>query len=270
MGNDSIIDSDVIEGEVIEVIESELTEKDPTDISTNEDNNEIIDAISKEDAQTLTKDIQSTTTVLYVLLKKAHDTKAWLSLGYKSWTEYIEKEFDFSRARSYQLINQANVIEEINEASGVPLYITEREARDIKKRLPEITEILEKDVKNAGLSDEEAEAKAREILEDEDKDNIDNAADFESNSHAGSDEQEPEEDNSMYTTPSNDQLNANLSEDDKFYYENLLVTLKIFESMPNATLFGEKLKNSSENKKDLIKLAESSFSWITQLLDEIE
>lgn len=259
MENVKVIDNDdIIEGEVIEIVEGELVTKD----------NEVIEALSKEDAQTLTKDIQSTTTVLYVLLKKAHDTKAWISLGYKSWTEYIEKEFDFSRARSYQLINQANVIEEINEASGVPLYITEREARDIKKRLPEITQILEKDVKDAGLSDEDAEAKTREIIED-DKENIDNSDSFESNSHAGSDEQESEEDNSI-NTPSNKQMNASLSEDDKFYYENLLVTLKIFESMPNATLFGEKLKNSSENKKDLIKLAENSFAWITKLLDELE
>lgn len=258
-------------GEIIKHIDSDGEPiEDPVEISASQDNQEVIEALSKDDAEKLTKDIQATTTALYILLKRAHDTKAWLSLGYKSWTDYIESEFEFSRARSYQLINQANVIEAIDDASGVPLYITEREARDIKKRLPEITQILEKDVKDQDLSDEEAEAKTREIIDNEEnKEDIDNASNFESNSHADSDEQEGEDDNSMYT-PSNAQLNANLSEDDKFYYDNLIVTLKIFESMPNATLFGEKVKNSSENKKELIKLAESSFSWITQLLDEIE
>lgn len=250
----------------IEIIDSQA------DIEIVSEDSELVEVISKDEAEKLTKDIQSTTTALYVLLKKAHDTKAWISLGYKTWTEYIEKEFDFSRARSYQLINQANVIEEINNASGVPIYITEREARDIKKRLPEITESIKKDVKDAGLSGDDAEEKVKEIIENEDKKNIDNAEGqddgFKSNSHAESDYQEKEEDNSVHK--SNKQLNATLSDDDKFYYENLIVTLKIFESMPNPTLFGEKLKNSNENKKELTKLADSTFSWITKFLDELE
>ena len=127
--------------------ETEIIEVSGVEIVDETDKLEVLEVLDKDAAKQLTKDIQSTTTALYVLLKKAHDTKAWLSLGYKTWTEYIEKEFDFSRARSYQLINQANVIEEINDASGVPLYITEREARSIKKRLPEITEKL-KDMKS--------------------------------------------------------------------------------------------------------------------------
>ena len=129
------------------------------------DTNEVEVIMSKEQAAELTSDIQSTTSALYILLKQAHDDKAWVALGYKSWASYVEGEFDFSRARSYQLINQANVIEEINQASGVSVYITEREARAIKKRLPEITEKLEKNVKDADLEQAEAEAKAREILD---------------------------------------------------------------------------------------------------------
>lgn len=232
---------------------------------------EIIEVIPKEEAEKLTKDIQSTTTALYVLLKKAHDSKAWLSLGYKSWTEYIEKEFDFSRARSYQLINQANVIEEINDASGTPVYITEKEARDIKKRLPEITKKIKENVKDAGLEGDEAEGKVKEIIEDEQKRNIDNAEEmnsFESNSHAESDYQEPEEDNALYT--SNKQLNANLSHEDEQFYENLLISLKFMEELPNPTLFGEKIKNCNKNKKELAKLTENAFSWLTKFMDELE
>lgn len=244
------------------------------------DNQEIIEApIDKEEAKKLTEDIKSTTTALYVLIKKAHDTKAWMSLGYKSWTEYIENEFDFSRARSYQLINQANVIEEINNASGVPLYITEREARDIKKRLPEITEQLEKDVKDADLSEEEAEERAREIIEEskDNKNDIDNADNYQEEGNGGSsgsgdgwdnpEDYEPKEDSSPAFS---DNGGYSLTDEDRFYYENLLVTLKIFESMPNAVLLGEKLSKSGENTKELVKLAEESHDWITKLLNEVK
>lgn len=232
---------------------------------------EIIEVIPKEEAEKLTKDIQSTTTALYVLLKKAHDSKAWLSLGYKSWTEYIEKEFDFSRARSYQLINQANVIEEINDASGTPVYITEKEARDIKKRLPEITKKIKENVKDAGLEGEEAEGKVKEIIEDEQKRNIDNAEEmnsFESNSHAESDYQEPEEDNALYT--SNKQLNANLSHEDEQFYENLLISLKFMEELPNPNLFGEKVKNCNKNKKEIIELGDNSLEWLTKFMNNLK
>lgn len=261
ISNENVEEVSVVEYEVIESQEVE--------------GQEILDIqLSEEEAKQLTQDIQSTTTALYVLLKKAHDTRAWLSLGYKSWTEYIENEFDFSRARSYQLINQAKVIEEINAASGVPLYITEREARDIKKRLPEITERLKEDVKDAGLSDEEAKEKVREILDDDggsnnedDKKNIDNAANFNGNDDGWDDPdsfQEKEKDNVDYSN------SHNLSDEDRFYYENLLVTLQIFDSMPNAAILGEKIKKSGQEKEKLIKLAEDSIDWINQLLNHVK
>lgn len=260
---------------VVEVNPEDVTVIENKDITIVE-SQEVVEApLPREDAERLTKDIQATTTALYVLLKRAHDTKAWISMGYNSWTEYIEKEFDFSRARSYQLINQANVIEEIHEASGTPLYITEREARDIKKRLPEITERLERDVKEAGLTGEEAEEKVKQIIEGEEdkRENIDNANSYKGDSKGGGDGwDDPEDfDEGEDTSPGySDNGGYSLSDDDKFYYENLLVTLKIFESMPNASLFGEKIKKSNGNRKELIKLAEDSHEWITKLLGQIK
>lgn len=236
------------------------------------ENHEVELIMSREKALELTSDIQSTTSALYVLLKQAHDDKAWVALGYKSWASYVEGEFDFSRARSYQLINQANVIAEINEASGVPLYITEREARAIKKRLPEITEKLEKGVKDADLEQEEAEAKAREILDgihDEDKD-IDNA-DYETDNEEPSPiVVEGEEEVEQYRAPEDNRTKRHLNDDELFYLENLLITLRIFESMPDASEFGKTIKESTYGTKELSKLSENAFAWITQLLDEIE
>lgn len=232
---------------------------------------EIIDApLEEEAARKLTEDIKSTTTALYALLKKAHDTKAWLSLGYSSWTEYISKEFDFSRARSYQLINQANVIEEINEASGLNLYITEREARDIKKRLPEITKRLKEDVKNSDLDESEAEERAKEIIKDE-KENIDNSKDYDKSGDDGWDDPNNYEDGDEEGSPAFDENNNyNFSKKDRHVYENLIVTLKIFETMPNPVLFGEKIKNSNVDGKELNELAHKSIDWITKLINEIK
>lgn len=231
---------------------------------------EVIDApLEKSAARKLTEDIKSTTTALYVLLKRAHDTKAWLSLGYSSWTEYISKEFDFSRARSYQLINQANVIEEINEASGLNLYITEKEARDIKKRLPEITKKLKEDVKNSDLDESEAEDRAKEIIKDE-KENIDNSEGYDKSGDDGWDDPNNYEDGDEEGSPAFDETNNyNFFEKDRHVYENLIVTLKIFETMPNPVLFGEKIKNSNVDGKELNELAHKSIDWITKLINEI-
>lgn len=232
---------------------------------------EIVDApLEKNAARKLTEDIKSTTTALYVLLKRAHDTKAWLSLGYSSWTEYISKEFDFSRARSYQLINQANVIEKINEASGLNLYITEREARDIKKRLPEITKKLKEDVKNSDLDESEAEERAKEIIKDE-KENIDNSKDYDKSGDDGWDDPNNYEDGDEEGSSAFDENNNyNFSEKDRHVYENLIVTLKIFETMPNPVLLGEKIKNSNVDGKELNELAHKSIDWITKLINEIK
>lgn len=235
---------------------------------------EVVDAevevlMTKEEAVELTQSIQSTTTALYVLIKKAHDNKAWLAMGYDSWASYIENEFNFSRARSYQLINQANVIEEINEASGVELYITEREARSIKKKLPEITKKLEAEVKGADLTSEEAEEKAREII-DETKEEMDMANKYNNGGQYNDGYAEDEEDNGAMEewTPAN--VDKVLKDEDFFYYNNLMTTLEIFKSMPAADKFGKTLRNSNKDTKEVLEKAENAFAWLAKLIDEIE
>lgn len=226
--------------------------------------------MTKDEAKALTMDIQSTSSALYILLKQAHDEKAWVAMGYNSWTSYIENEFEFSRARSYQLINQATVIEEINEASGVPLYITEREARSIKNRLPNITEKLNKNVKEADLPEDEAKDKALEIIREEPGDDIDRASNFndedtrlhEEQEYDGIDEDNPERNNFKGS--------GELTDEDKFFFDNLEATLKIFQAMPDAISFGKLIKSSNVAKDPLIKNAEKAFSWITLFLDEID
>lgn len=245
---------------------SETTSVEVVDVEVVK-NPEVI--MTKQEASELTKSIQSTTTALYVLIKRAHDNKAWVAMGYDSWASYIENEFDFSRARSYQLINQANVIEEINEASGVELYITEREARSIKNRLPEITKKLGKDVKDADLPAEKAEEKTREII-DETKE-IDMADKYNDTGKSNNDGYaEEKEDNSAMEEWKPENVDKVLNDDDFFYYNNLMTTLKIFESMPNANEFGKTLGHSNKNTKELLTKAENASTWLNKLISEIK
>lgn len=227
--------------------------------------------MSAEKAKELTRSIQSTTSALYILIKQAHDEKAWLAMGYDSWSDYIKNEFDFSRTRSYQLINQANVIEEITQASGVKLYITEREARAIKKKLPEITEKLEKDVKNNDLNPDEAEKAAREII-DGSQENNDNDLNPEKYNDGYPEEKEDNSEMEEWKPEGidMDKMQRMLSDDDMLVFRNLLTTLQVFEALPNAIEFGNVLNKSSQQTDELLQKAENACTWLTQLIDEIE
>jgi hypothetical protein len=54
-----------------------------------------------------------------MLLLEAHDRRAWAALGYSTWAVYVRGEFDISRSRSYELLDQARVIRVLREASGM-------------------------------------------------------------------------------------------------------------------------------------------------------
>ena len=229
--------------------------------------NEVL--IDKESAQQLTNDIKSTSTALYVLLKRAHDTKAYLAMGYKTWSEYIENEFEFSRTRSYQLINQANVIEVINEASGVEVYLTESEARSIKKRLPEITEKL-REVKD----EDDVEEKTKKIIE-ESKEEIDNSSNYNEDdelsddrkgfSKGGTDDGWDDPDDFENETSSVTDFSPQI----KFASERSLETLKVYKMFPNASEIGKYFKGT-ENEEEVLALGKNAMQWLSKMLNEIE
>lgn len=95
---------------------------------------------SYDEAQEITERIRSTSDVLYLLISKAHAGKAWAALSYANFEEYVKAEFDISRSRAYQLINQANVVQAIEAAApeGTQVRITEAAARDLKSVLEEL------------------------------------------------------------------------------------------------------------------------------------
>lgn len=112
--------------------------------------------LSKEEAEQLTEHIRSTADVLYVLIARAHAGQAWKPLGYSSFEKYVKAEFDISRSRAYQFLNQAHVIDAITAAApeGTHIKISEAAARDLKNFVDELAPDIARNTE--GLSGSEA------------------------------------------------------------------------------------------------------------------
>lgn len=171
---DAIVDVDIIEDNSLAVIPFRQA---TLDINGTE-------PLDADQAKELTEYIRSTSNVLYVLIERAHSGKAHLALGYTSFEEYVKAEFDISRSRAYQLLNQSRVISEIESAlpEGTSIHITEAAARDLKHALddlvPEIRERtadLSPDI--AGDVLEELVAKYRDSKLTDDEDELDDLDD---------------------------------------------------------------------------------------------
>jgi hypothetical protein len=120
--------------------------------------------MTKNAARELTEQIKATATATYVLIHRAHENKVWVSLGYTSWESYVTSEFDMSKSRSYQLINQAKVVEAIKDVvpDGTRVSLTEAQARDVEKALPKITNRIKKATQNQ--SPDEASATVDNVV----------------------------------------------------------------------------------------------------------
>jgi hypothetical protein len=107
--------------------------------------------ISETEARALTDRIRTATRHVCLLLHEVHMRRAWVPLGYSSWEQYVQSEFSISRTRSYELLDQANVILDLRSAAGtnelpdVSAYV----ALQIKTRLPAIKETLRERIRQA-------------------------------------------------------------------------------------------------------------------------
>lgn len=235
-------------------------------------------------AQELTESIKSTATATCLLLQQAHDKKAWQTMGYKTWAEYIENEFKFSRGRSYQLLSQASVIKEISEVSNSEIFLTEKEAKLIKKELPKITEKLSTETKDLE-TEEERKEKANAILKDEisqamknDKNTYDEGVELanqEKESNGGgqySGQSQVQEDDDPWGPKPVKEEKINNPGEANFYVENLMRTLSIMEAFPNSKDLSKLIKSgkSKEEEIEFRNRVKYSISWLTSLLDELK
>jgi len=107
--------------------------------------------ITECEARKLTERIRTATRHVCLLLHEVHERRAWVPLGYSSWEQYVQGEFSISRTRSYELLDQANVILDLRRTAGmselpdVSAYV----ALQIKPRLSLIKETLRQRVREA-------------------------------------------------------------------------------------------------------------------------
>lgn len=103
--------------------------------------------LSKSEAKSLTDKIRKSVDGLWALLLEAYERKAWKALEYKTWESYVKAEFDMSRRRSYQLVDQGRVIRAIKEVTGENVqHVAQISARDVdavKDELPTVTTEIE-------------------------------------------------------------------------------------------------------------------------------
>lgn len=107
--------------------------------------------LDKEAALLLTSRIRAYAKQLPLLVKQAHDGRAWKPLGYATWAEYVLAEFDMSKSQAYRLVRYAESLLEITDAAGLdaetsPMgdILPERVARelDLDAAKAAITEVV--------------------------------------------------------------------------------------------------------------------------------
>ena len=81
---------------------------------------EVEPLLTRTEAEALTVKIREQAEVVWWLLKRAHDGRAYLALGYPSWATYVRAEFDMSRSNAYRLLAHAATIRDLAEVAGIP------------------------------------------------------------------------------------------------------------------------------------------------------
>lgn len=161
---DQIDDLEDDEFEALELDEETDSSEFSTDLVISDDDLDYI--MSEGKAHEITDAIRAASAATYILLAQAHSGKAFKALGYDTWAEYVKNEFDMSASRSYQLLDLSKAIQMIEAVTpeGTDVKLTEAQARDIKRELPKITEIIREETE--GLEADQASEAVDRIIDD--------------------------------------------------------------------------------------------------------
>ncbi|MEU2258525.1 hypothetical protein ABZ540_35770 [Nocardia xishanensis] len=147
--------------------------------SRGEGSHELLPPADAAQARALTGELREAMTavrragaVLAEAVRRAHDARVWLALGYTSWADYARGELGISRAQAYRLIEIAVTTEQLREASdalGVSpvgdLELSGRALRDLHGRVEEFTDELADRLAAGDLTGEDdAAALVREVV----------------------------------------------------------------------------------------------------------
>lgn len=94
--------------------------------------------MTKDEARTLIEEIKGNITKIGEKLLDLHDREGWRALGYESWRECTQAEFQYSQSRVYQLLGHARVVRQIADSTMVESIPTsERQTRELSKLEPD-------------------------------------------------------------------------------------------------------------------------------------
>ena len=81
------------------------------------------------------------------LLLVLHERRGYRAMGYRNWSEYVAKELEVRRSRTYQLLEHAKVLRRIEEAFGERVRSSEKSAREVTAHTAEVIRRARVDVK---------------------------------------------------------------------------------------------------------------------------
>ena len=87
--------------------------------------------MTKSCARDLTDRIRAGVSDVAEMLHRAHEGRAWVALGYRSWAEYCKAEFEMSSA-IYQLLDFVEIKQEIEKSPIVDSPQNESQTRALK------------------------------------------------------------------------------------------------------------------------------------------
>jgi hypothetical protein len=121
-------------------------------------------SLSIDEAQTLTERIKTATQEVCLLLLEAHQRRAWVPLGYRSWREYVRSELGLSRSRSYELLDQARVVRVLQKEARTSQLpdISPYAAGQIRPHLAEVTQMIR--IRSANLAEEHVTEVVAEVI----------------------------------------------------------------------------------------------------------
>lgn len=123
--------------------------------------------LTAKEARLLTDRIRSRAQNLCELVFRAHSGRAWVALGYQSWEDYVREEFNLSRSRAYELVDQGRVLQVLSAAANTELGagVSPYAVREIKRYVPELAEEIRARV-GAGVSSKEAREIVLQLVQD--------------------------------------------------------------------------------------------------------
>lgn len=114
--------------------------------------------LTEAEARVLTGEIKKVTVHLWMMVNEAHERKAYAALGYKTWKDYVRDELQMSEPRSFQLLDQAKIMRELESAGLDVEEITPPPARvvqAIKNDMRGVRRVIKNALKDGGADDPE-------------------------------------------------------------------------------------------------------------------